>query len=145
MDELHAILNAEYQFTPVEFWQGVSDTAKSFITGLLTVDPAQRMTAAEALVHPWLNQPAQDELLQQQQQAQQQQTHEQDGASDMDGVVQHDLLPNMMARMKARSKFRHAVQAVKAINKMRGLHEELRRVHPEEVSHVLHRGDEEMV
>jgi serine/threonine protein kinase len=26
MDEMHAILNAEYQFAPIEYWQGVSET-----------------------------------------------------------------------------------------------------------------------
>ncbi|KAI1315597.1 hypothetical protein EDD11_000607 [Mortierella claussenii] len=153
MDEMHAILHAEYRFEPQEYWQGVSETAKSFVSRLLTVDPSLRMTATEALQHPWLTQ------TEQQQQQQQQSHHEQPASavvqvptqdqqdSEMEGVVQHDLLPSMMARMKARSKFRHAVQAVRAINKIRGtgVHHELKAVHPEEVSHVLHRGDEEMV
>lgn len=29
MDEMHAILNAEYQFAPMEYWQGVSETGKN--------------------------------------------------------------------------------------------------------------------
>ena len=75
---------------------------------------------------------------------------------DMEGVVastqvampnnttraasQHDLLPNMMARMQARKRFRNVIQAVKAANKIRGLHDEsLRnsRPQPEDVSHVF--------
>jgi serine/threonine protein kinase len=28
MDEMHAILNAEYQFAPIEYWQGVSETGR---------------------------------------------------------------------------------------------------------------------
>ncbi|KAF9928192.1 hypothetical protein BGZ75_004487 [Mortierella antarctica] len=152
MDEVHAILKAEYEFSPIEYWQGVSDMAKSFVSRLLTADPGRRMTAAEALQHPWLAQAAQSQqpMAQQQEQTapmemdqldQEQHSHQ----GEMDGVVPHDLLPNMMARMKARTKFRNAVQAVKAINKMRGVQDELRSVHPEEVSHVLHREDEDMV
>jgi len=152
MDEVHAILKAEYEFTPIEYWQGVSDMAKSFVSRLLTADPSRRMTAAEALQHPWLAQTAQpsQSMAQQQEQAapmemdQADQEH-QGHPGEMGGVVPHDLLPNMMARMKARTKFRNAVQAVKAINKMRGVQDELRSVHPEEVSHVLHREDEDMV
>ena len=32
----------------------MSDTAKSFVTECLTIDPASRPTAAEALRHKWL-------------------------------------------------------------------------------------------
>ncbi|KAF9925009.1 hypothetical protein FBU30_005143 [Linnemannia zychae] len=131
MDEMHAILNAEYQFAPVEYWQGVSEAAKSFINGLLTTDPSHRMTAAQALNHPWLVQAAQREQAPQDQDA------------EMEGP--HDLLPSVMSRIKARTKFRNAVGAVKAINSMRKRHEDLRAVHQEEVEQVLHRGDEEMV
>ena len=35
-------------------WGNVSDEAKDFITRLLTVDPSQRMSAAEALQHDWI-------------------------------------------------------------------------------------------
>lgn len=67
------------------------------------------------------------------------------GAGDMEGVVQHDLLPNMMARMRARTRFRNAIRAVSAINQMRGKgKEDPRHIQPEEVSHVLHREDEDM-
>ncbi|KAG0294585.1 hypothetical protein BGZ98_001717, partial [Dissophora globulifera] len=141
MDEMDAILNAEYQFAPVDYWQGVSETAKSFINGLLTVDPSRRMTAQEALTHPWLAQSEAPAQQPQEQQQQSQQPHDQ----EMEGVEPHDLLPSMMSRIKARTKFRNAVGAVKALNSMRKKHEDLREIHPEEVSHVLHRGDEDMV
>ncbi|KAF9580360.1 hypothetical protein BGW38_003031 [Lunasporangiospora selenospora] len=54
IDELNAVLKAEYSFEPEDHWVGISDTAKSFIRALLTVDPNSRMTATEALQHPWL-------------------------------------------------------------------------------------------
>jgi hypothetical protein len=122
--------------------------AKSFVNGLLTADPEHRMTAARALQHPWLAQDQQPLHPYQQQQpsaeALQQQMQGYGGAGDMDGVVQHDLLPNMMARMRARTKFRNAIRAVSAINRMRGEKEDPRHIRPEEVSHVLHREDEDM-
>jgi calcium-dependent protein kinase len=35
-------------------WQGVSPQAKDLVFNLLVQDPAQRMTAVEALAHPWI-------------------------------------------------------------------------------------------
>jgi calcium-dependent protein kinase len=35
-------------------WRRVSDNAKSFVQGLLTVDPEKRLTAEAALQHPWV-------------------------------------------------------------------------------------------
>jgi calcium-dependent protein kinase len=35
-------------------WSGVSDKAKDFVKQLLCVDPAQRMSAKQALEHPWI-------------------------------------------------------------------------------------------
>ncbi|KAJ1379654.1 kinase-like domain-containing protein, partial [Ochromonadaceae sp. CCMP2298] len=37
-----------------EFWSPVSSEAKSLITGLLKVNPLERLTARQALAHPWL-------------------------------------------------------------------------------------------
>lgn len=36
------------------FWKHVSEPAKDFIRKLLVVDPKQRLTAAQALQHPWI-------------------------------------------------------------------------------------------
>ncbi|KAF9178197.1 hypothetical protein BGZ51_008032 [Haplosporangium sp. Z 767] len=148
LDEIHAIQRAEYKFEPVEYWEGVSETAKSFITSLLTVDPSRRMTAAEALHHPWLREagahqndqyhrPPTADMLQQ--------VHASESAMDIDGAGPRDLLPNMKARMKARTKFRNAIHAVRAINKLRGSLDDFRCVQQEEISHVLPRGDEDMI
>jgi serine/threonine protein kinase len=46
-------LRAEYSF-PSEHFQHVSRSAKQFICSLIITDPSVRMTAAEALEHPWL-------------------------------------------------------------------------------------------
>lgn len=153
-------------------------------------NPNERMTAVQALDHPWLTQYQQQQpapptaaattamdhysqCYQYPQQQVQQPTNQyiqrplpplplphqhsyatnattnanannhEDEAMDMDGVEsttapQHDLLPNMKARMQARRRFKNAIQAVKAANKFRGLKEELmRRPQPEDVSHVL--------
>ena len=35
-------------------WDGVSADAKQLLRGLLTVDPDQRLTAAQAATHPWI-------------------------------------------------------------------------------------------
>ncbi|KAF9435091.1 hypothetical protein BGZ76_006903 [Entomortierella beljakovae] len=148
VEEMEAILHAEYKFEPVEYWRGVSESAKSFVTRLLTVDPNQRMTAQEALEHPWLSQEPQVDTAHGGNNASsesRQKVQEQEGSTDMEGVEQHDLLPNMMARIKAKSNFRNAIQAVKAINKMKKLRDELgSEVHPEEVSHVLQHDDDDV-
>ena len=59
LEEMQAILEADYSF-PVDYWRGVSDTAKNFIAQCLTVDPNQRPTAHQALTHPWLKE---DEVM----------------------------------------------------------------------------------
>lgn len=48
------ITKGMYTFTHSN-WQGVSDEAKDLIRGLLNVDPARRLTAKEALRHPWVS------------------------------------------------------------------------------------------
>ncbi|KAF7342151.1 Calcium calmodulin dependent protein [Mycena venus] len=52
--ENEAILAGDYKFEPAEYWANVSSTAREFVQVCLTVDPAQRPTAAEALEHRWL-------------------------------------------------------------------------------------------
>lgn len=54
MEEELAILAADYSFTPVEYWRGVSAAARDFIKRCLTIDPKERITAHEALNHPFL-------------------------------------------------------------------------------------------
>lgn len=51
------ILKADYDF-PEEDWEAISDNAKDFINSLLKVDAGERMTAEQALQHPWLKETA---------------------------------------------------------------------------------------
>ena len=54
IEEMEAILKADYSYTPAEYWQEVSSTAKNFIDRCLIVEPKHRMTAHEASAHPLL-------------------------------------------------------------------------------------------
>lgn len=96
---MQAILQADYSFTPIEYWRNVSQTARNFIKACLTVDPRQRMTAHQALQHPWIN------------------TEDPMSA----GVQQNggDLLPTVKKNFNARRTLHKAIDTVRAINKLR--------------------------
>jgi len=49
------IMKAEYDY-PEEYWDEISAEAKDFIDHLLVVDVSKRLTAEQALNHPWLRQ-----------------------------------------------------------------------------------------
>jgi len=53
--ETEAIIAGDYKFEPVEYWENVSETAKEFIKGCLTINPAKRPTAQDVLDHKWLS------------------------------------------------------------------------------------------
>lgn len=96
-EEMQAILNADYSFTPVDYWRGVSDGAKDFIRRCLTIDPARRMTAHEALQHPFV-------------------VGYRGGA---DGDKGANLLPTVKKNFNARRTLHAAIDTVRAINKLR--------------------------
>ena len=50
--ELFALIKAGSYDFPSPYWDGVSESAKSFVRRLLCVDPAARLTAGEVLTHP---------------------------------------------------------------------------------------------
>ena len=52
--EMEAIIAGDYKFEPEEYWENVSETAKDFVRECLTIDPASRPTAEQALQHKWL-------------------------------------------------------------------------------------------
>jgi calcium/calmodulin-dependent protein kinase I len=76
-------------------WQKISPQAKDFVQKCLEKNPANRLSAEEALRHPWLAAPAPT-------------------SSDVDitGVSQE------FRRQELRRRFRKAVNAVKAMNRM---------------------------
>lgn len=47
------IMIAKYDF-PAQYWDSVSASAKDFVRKLLVRNPGSRMSAAQALEHPWL-------------------------------------------------------------------------------------------
>jgi calcium/calmodulin-dependent protein kinase I len=96
---MQAILIADYSFTPVEYWRGVSTTAREFIKRCLTIDPRARMTAHESLQHPWLR--------------------GEDPDSPMKDGTGEDLLPTVKKNFNARRTLHKAIDTVRAINKLR--------------------------
>jgi calcium/calmodulin-dependent protein kinase I len=49
------IKQGQFTFHP-EYWDHISDEAKGMVSELLEVDPQRRLTAADALNSPWMNQ-----------------------------------------------------------------------------------------
>jgi serine/threonine protein kinase len=96
LEEMQAILAADYSFTPVEYWRGVSDPAREFIKACLTIDPNARMTAHQALQHPWIS-------------------------PDPDTPIENnqDLLPTVKKNFNARRTLHAAIDTIRAINKLR--------------------------
>jgi serine/threonine protein kinase len=59
--ERHARRASQYNLKfPVKQWSRISRQAKEVVSKLLTADPDQRMTAKEAMRHPWLSSAAAD-------------------------------------------------------------------------------------
>ncbi|KAK4549152.1 hypothetical protein LTR36_007609 [Oleoguttula mirabilis] len=94
LEEMQAILVADYSFTPMEYWRGVSLTARQFIKRCLTIDPTQRMTSHEALSHQWI-------------------------AGPESGRGEEDLLPTVKKNFNARRTLHKAIDTVRAINQLR--------------------------
>ncbi|KAI9777427.1 MAG: hypothetical protein M1835_005237 [Candelina submexicana] len=93
LEEMQAILVADYSFTPVEYWRGVSQQAREFIKRCLTIEPTDRMTTHEALSHPFVaEEPAANES---------------------------DLLPVIKKNFNARRTLHAAIDTIRAINKLR--------------------------
>ena len=91
------IRKGEYEFHP-EYWSNVSQEAKELISRLLTIDPNSRLSAKHALRHGWIRQDATD-------------------------LEERDLEKNLQALKKfnAKRKFKAAVSAVVATNKLQSL------------------------
>ena len=97
---MQAILIADYSFTPLEYWRGVSLSARDFIKKCLTVDPTKRLTAHEALQHPFVAE------------------RKEDGGGEQGGDGK-DLLPVIKKNFNARRTLHAAIDTIRAINKLR--------------------------
>lgn len=95
-DEIQRIIAGDYKFEPAIYWEGVSEEARDFIRRLLTVDPSTRMTAEEALKHPWLAR-----------------------VPSIHDSAQKDLLPDIKNAFNAKATFRKAVNGIRLINRLR--------------------------
>lgn len=91
------IRKGQYEFHE-EYWGSVSDDAKNLISSLLTVDPAKRLSASEALNHKWM-------------------------VADGDKLAAQDLGTNLaeLKKYNAKRKFKAAVNAVILANKLTSL------------------------
>lgn len=94
LEEMQAILVADYSFTPIEYWRGVSLSARAFIKRCLTIDPTKRMTSHEALAHAWI-------------------------AGTENDRGEEDLLPTVKKNFNARRTLHKAIDTVRAINQLR--------------------------
>ena len=104
-EEMQAILQADYSFTPVDYWRGVSDAAKDFIRRCLTIDASKRMTAHEALQHQFL--------------AGYDRRNGGPGAAAGGANDETNLLPTVKKNFNARRTLHAAIDTVRAINKLR--------------------------
>eukprot|EP01038_Epipyxis_sp_PR26KG_P012564 gene12564-16850_t len=91
------VINGEYDFE-APCWKTISASAKDLINGLLTINPHKRLTAEQALSHPWLKENSEILFL-----------------SRLDST-QHEL-----KSMQAKRVFKAGVTAVMAINHMKRL------------------------
>lgn len=97
---MQAILIADYSFTPVEYWRSVTPTARDFINRCLTIDQNARITAHQALSHPFIAEPL-------------------DPSLNANGPGARDLLPTIKKNFNARRTLHAAIDTVRAINKLR--------------------------
>ncbi|OCH91164.1 Pkinase-domain-containing protein [Obba rivulosa] len=100
--EMKAIIAGDYKFEPEEYWANVSETARDFVRECLTIDPASRPTAAEALQHKWLASEEPHFVI-----------------SPTGGPA--DLLPHVRKAFDARKTFRKAVFSMMAMKRMSSL------------------------
>jgi len=99
-EEMQAIIAGDYKFEPAEYWSNVSETARQFVRDCLTIDPASRPTAEEALNHVWLASP-----------------HFVPDPNSPTGGPK-DLLPQMQKAFNAKKTFRKAVLSMMAVRRM---------------------------
>lgn len=99
LEEMQAILVADFSYTPTEYWSSVSSAAKDFINRCLTIDPVERITAHQALSHEWIT--------------------GEGGDASGGRKPGKDLLPNVKKNFNARRTLHAAIDTIRAINQLR--------------------------
>lgn len=92
-DVYDQICEGEYSY-PSPYWDGISDAAKDLIDKCLVLNPKNRITAHHALRHPWI--------------------------ADENRDVNMESAITELKKFNARRKFKGAVKAIQALNKMSG-------------------------
>jgi len=88
------IVEGTWSFIP-PYWDHVSDSAKDLISKLLVLDPKQRLTAEQALAHPWISNQANN------------------SEAHLNSTLEE------LKKFNARRKFKGAILAVKALSKLK--------------------------
>ncbi|KAI9293298.1 putative calmodulin-dependent protein kinase type 1 [Neoconidiobolus thromboides FSU 785] len=104
--EVQDILNGNFSFEPERYWEDVSETARDFIRNLLVVQPEGRLTAEQALLHPWLQSVIKEKDI---------------PILAEDTKEGNNLLPTVKENFNARKAFKRAVGLVKAVNRFKKL------------------------
>ncbi|KAI8082785.1 kinase-like domain-containing protein [Halteromyces radiatus] len=94
------IMSGKYEFDE-EYWSDISDSAKNMIDRLLTFDPEKRITAKEALKHPWI-------------------TNEEEQTT-----TDTNLAPAVRKGLHSHTKFKSVVTAMTLLNQWKHLDDEL--------------------
>jgi len=87
------IIDGDWSFLS-PYWDNVSESAKDLISKLLTLDPKKRITAQEALAHPWI------------------------ANQDSNSEEHLNQTVEQLRKFNAKRKFKGAILAVKALTKM---------------------------
>eukprot|EP00003_Mantamonas_plastica_P011797 TRINITY_DN216_c0_g4_i1.p1 TRINITY_DN216_c0_g4~~TRINITY_DN216_c0_g4_i1.p1 ORF type:complete len:168 (+),score=73.68 TRINITY_DN216_c0_g4_i1:139-642(+) len=93
-DLFEQIMSGDFDY-PDPYWTDISDDAKDLINKLLVVDPADRITAEEALEHKWITGANSDKHL--------------------------DATLEAMKKFNARRRFKLAIHGVMAMNRFQNL------------------------
>ena len=96
MEVLRKVRYGEFKFHP-KMWKNISDDAKDLVKRMMTVDPEERITAADALQSPWIR-----------------------TDSTRLSMELHDNYRELFqefSEVQASTKFKHDTQVVKAMNR----------------------------
>ncbi|ORX79871.1 kinase-like protein [Basidiobolus meristosporus CBS 931.73] len=100
-EEIKAVMNCDYSFSPTFYWTNISGEAKEFISNLLVLAPDKRWTAQQALKSDWLDKFCAMSL------------------SESESNSLPDLLPAIRQNPQARQRFRKVVNAIRVVSHLR--------------------------